>query len=112
MSIYLSQEKDINVSLNPKHGIALEKEKRDAIASVLYKKYLNREVVNSVRSFAVCPVCKEYCTYVVDSKETMLSNCSLIERREGFNILIPVGLIHVLQRHNNLVDEVLTEYFS
>ncbi|HWV15598.1 MAG TPA: hypothetical protein VN030_09195 [Cellvibrio sp.] len=111
MVLYFFQELDINIPFSSENGMFLHRGKRESIAQLLFEKYLEKDTVNSARSLAYCPICKDPCTYFSGEKDIQLGSCSIIDRREGFNILISVEWIHVLQKHESMVDEKLIEYF-
>lgn len=112
MTLYFAKKSDILIPINTENGMLLNQTERDFIAKALYGKYLDGKIVNSARCLSSCPVCKGYCSYFTGESHIYLGRCAILEERSEYNIVIPVELIHILQKHDSFVDNRLIDHFG
>lgn len=114
MDIRFSKENDVNISLEPKKSVSCSLSIRKEVAARLFQLVKDRKLVNVRRTLAVCPVCKNYCTYFPGGEEVArnFAKSTIVDRRDGFDITIPVELIHILADHPEIdVDANLLDHY-
>ncbi|OUR87280.1 hypothetical protein A9Q81_26645 [Gammaproteobacteria bacterium 42_54_T18] len=108
MAIYLPSPKDSTVDISPSNGIQLPPQKKRIITNKLLRLYKNKQIVNLRRNIATCALCGEQCENISDEEPPItLASCNLIIKREDSNLLIPVQMIHILQKHDEPIDPKL-----
>jgi hypothetical protein len=115
MEIRYSKESDVNISLASEEKANSSAFVRKEIAARLFSLVENGSLVNVRRSLAACPVCKSYCTYIPESEKVArnFAKSTILDQRDGFEITIPVELIHILSDHPEVdVDVNLFECYS
>lgn len=96
-----SEITDVTISLNPEDSTNCSESKRREIAELLFKLCKNKHLINVMRTLALCPICKKRCTYApyVGSQTMSFPDSSILDSRAGFDIIIPIQIIHILSEH-------------
>lgn len=106
---------EINISLEPEKKSNSSEGARKKIAARLFGLVENGSLVNVRRSLARCPICKNYCTYAPEGAGAARSfaKSTIVDRRNGFDITIPIELIHILSDHPEVgVDANLLDFYG
>lgn len=113
MPIYIPSKNDVSINILPKSGVEPSTEVRLAIAKRLIALYENKNLVNLRRNIPICSICDDQCTYIDENCiERRLAACSIYYKGDTISMLIPVQVIHLLEKHKNPIDPALLMLLS
>ena len=113
MAIYLPSPKDSTVEISPNNSIQLPPQKKRIITNKLLHLYKSKQIVNLRRNIAICVLCGDRCESISDEEPPItLASCHLIVKREDSNLLIPIQMIHILQKHHEPIDPKLLAFLQ